>query len=625
MPKFLDKFQNRIGVLLAAGIMIPTALISSYTIHSSTQELIKSVSEQMVLEGNNSQKSMNLLVNILKADVLYLSQTPPIQGIVRARENKGIDPLDESTYQSWVNRLNIIFTSFSQARLYYYQIRYLDENGRELVRINRRNQVTEIVPANQLKNKANTDYFKATMQLAKDEIHVSAANLNREDGKIESPQVPVMRIATPIYNEKGVKRGILVANVLAESLFEIGKNDDSILNFRQNFYIINRNGYYLYHPDRNKTWGFDLNRPDKFQQDHPSNVSQTVFSRPNGLINEQNYLMSFYQVIPDRKNLESSFILLYKTARHDIYKSIYGMQIFSFLLTLACLAAGLAIAVWVLRGLVHSIQTMTGTVSVFSEQLSSTLEQQEKMSSQQSSSVHQTTVTMDELNVSSQQSARQADTVAQLAQNSLHQVEEGKEAIGLAVTEMQTVKQRVEDIANQALHLGQQTHQIRIISDLVVSLASQTNMLALNAAIEAVRAGENGKGFSVVASEIRKLADESGNSAQKIILLVQDIQNAVHGMVKVTEVGGKSMQNGVEMSQQTAQIFANISESVETIVANIQSIALTSQQQAMATQQVTDAMENLTQGASETAEGMTQIRVGTKELKEMVSKLNQFI
>ncbi|MGD1717232.1 methyl-accepting chemotaxis protein [Dapis sp. BLCC M172] len=92
-------------------------------------------------------------------------------------------------------------------------------------------------------------------------------------------------------------------------------------------------------------------------------------------------------------------------------------------------------------------------------------------------------------------------------------------------------------MAQQITRLSEQTNQIGNISQLVGDLANQTNMLALNAAVEAVRAGEHGKGFGVVASEIRKLADESRKSAEKIYTLVADIQTSINSTVLATEAG----------------------------------------------------------------------------------------
>lgn len=623
---FFNKFQNKLSVLLAIGLVVPTVIISVYSINSSSRELTSLVSGQMKLAGENSEKSINQLIDISKADVLYLSQTPPIQGIVRSKENKGIDPVDQSTDAEWVKRLNIIFVSFLEARPYYYQIKYLDQNGNELVRVNSQAGSVEVVQGSQLQNKLNTEYFKEAINLRRGEVYVSAINLNRERGKIETPYVPVIRFATPIYNAKGQKRGLVVANLLVNQLFKTGENDYLKKNFQQQFFVVNRDGYYLYHPDESKTWGFELNKDTTLKRDYPAEVVNELLSGGSALTDKTtNSLINYQTFLPDRQNKDSAFVLIYETPKKAVYSSIDSFKFFALIVSVLSLLIGLFVGVLILRGLVKSIQEMVGTVSSFSTQLSSTVVEQERMASQQSSSVQQTTTTMDELSVSSRQSAEQAESAALGAKESLRRVDQGSQAVERVIEEMNNLKERVEEIAENAVHLGQQTNQIGNVSDVVISLANQTNMLALNAAIEAVRAGEHGKGFSVVASEIRKLADESGKSAQQITILVKEIQTAIHLMVSVAEAGTKNVDLGVQISHDMAKIFADIAQSVEKIVENSQAIALTYKQQAIATQQVTEAMNHLTQGANENAKGISQTKQGTQELNQVVMKLSETI
>ena len=166
------------------------------------------------------------------------------------------------------------------------------------------------------------------------------------------------------------------------------------------------------------------------------------------------------------------------------------------------------------------------------------------------------------------------------------------------------------------MRLSEQTNQIGNISQVVTDLANQTNMLALNAAVEAVRAGEQGKGFSVVATEIRKLADQSKQSAERIGGLVSDIQNAINVTVMVTDEGTKTVRSEMEIAQRTAQTFSSVAESINNVVINNQQISLNIRQQNKAVQQVLEAMSSINQGAQETASGLNQTKVGTKQLNE---------
>jgi methyl-accepting chemotaxis protein len=177
----------------------------------------------------------------------------------------------------------------------------------------------------------------------------------------------------------------------------------------------------------------------------------------------------------------------------------------------------------------------------------------------------------------------------------------------------------------QIMQLSEQTDRIGNISSVVSDLANQTNMLALNAAVEAVRAGEHGKGFGVVASEIRKLSDRSKKSATQINLLVADIQKAINSTVMVTDEGTKTVESGVNIASETAAAFAGVANAINNVVLSSQQVSLNAKQQAVAIEQVVEAMNSLNQAAAQTASGITQTKVGTQKLNEAALDLKAII
>ncbi|MBP0016353.1 MAG: methyl-accepting chemotaxis protein [Cyanobacteria bacterium SBLK] len=260
-----------------------------------------------------------------------------------------------------------------------------------------------------------------------------------------------------------------------------------------------------------------------------------------------------------------------------------------------------------------------------SNQITATIEEQERTASQQAASVNQTTTTMDELGASSRQSAEQAEAAANAAQQALNLADGGTHAVGQTLEGMNGLKEKVGAIAEQILRLSEQTTEIGSISQLVSDLANQTNMLALNAAVEAVRAGEHGKGFSVVAAEIRKLADRSKQSAQKINDLVNDIQHAINSTVAVTDEGTKTVESNVKIARETADTFSGVADAVNNVVLNNQQIFLNIKQQATAIQQVVQAMNSINQGAKESATGISQTKLGTQQLDKATKVLKEMI
>jgi methyl-accepting chemotaxis protein len=292
--------------------------------------------------------------------------------------------------------------------------------------------------------------------------------------------------------------------------------------------------------------------------------------------------------------------------------------------TLAILL-GLTSLILIARKVVRPINQVANAIAGSSSEIAATVTQQERAAAQQATAVSQTTTTMDELGVSSRQSAEQAESAANGARQALSLAESGTQAVGRTLEGMASLKSKVDAIAARICHLSEQTNQIGNITSLVNDLANQTNMLALNAAVEAVRAGEHGKGFAVVASEIRKLADQSKKSTEKINALVADIQAAINTTVIVTDEGTKTVEDGVQIAQQTASAFAGVTDAVNHVFLNSQQISLSAQQQAIAIQQVVDAMNALNLAARETASGISQTKVSTQQLNDAAQNLQTIV
>lgn len=284
-----------------------------------------------------------------------------------------------------------------------------------------------------------------------------------------------------------------------------------------------------------------------------------------------------------------------------------------------------AIALIIASRATRTILQAVGKISSSSNQIAVTVEEQERNANLQAASVNETTTTMDELEATSKQSAEQANAAALAAEQVFQLADNGNQAVEETLSEMTNLRSKVTAIAEQIMQLSEQTIQIGNISGLVSDLANQTNILALNAAVEAVRAGEHGKGFSVVAAEIRKLADQSKNSAENIRTLVAEIQHKINSAVMVTDEGSKTVNSGIQIANRTAESFAGVAEAVNNMVINNQQISLNTKQQVQAIQQVVEAMNNINVGAKETAIGIGQTKEGTSQLNEATINLQRIV
>ncbi|MBX2865949.1 MAG: type IV pili methyl-accepting chemotaxis transducer N-terminal domain-containing protein [Leptolyngbyaceae cyanobacterium MAG.088] len=281
----------------------------------------------------------------------------------------------------------------------------------------------------------------------------------------------------------------------------------------------------------------------------------------------------------------------------------------------------LAFILWTIQQATKVLQQSVTTVADSSSNIAATIEAQERMVADQTESVTVTTSTIEQLGTTSLKAAQKADFSATGAREALDLSEAGSQAVENTVLGIEDLQDKVGAIANQIIQLSEQTDQISTISNLVADVADQTNMLALNAAVEAARAGEQGKGFAVVAGEIRKLADQSRDSAGKIKILVEAIQSSINSTVMVTDEGNKTAKAGIEVAQSTANVFKKIATAINEVYANTQEIAQTAKQQAVGVQQAVSAMNAINLGAKETVAAVNQVQSSTEELKTIAEEL----
>lgn len=302
---------------------------------------------------------------------------------------------------------------------------------------------------------------------------------------------------------------------------------------------------------------------------------------------------------------------------------------YSMLGVIAVTSAVLLVS-WVLvlkriRGYIQAINNIEKVISNTSLEIASAVERQEKAANEQAISVSQTTSTVDLLGETSRRSAIQAEASANSANVALSLAETGAKTVEQTREGMESLKERVREIAEQIINLSEQTEQIAGVSELVGDLANQTNMLALNAAVEAARAGEYGRGFGVVAGEIRKLADQSRKSADKINNLVTDVQAAMNSAVMVTDEGKKTAESSIALALGTAESFIGVKEAINSVFANTSEISSAAKQQAVGIQEILAAVNALNLGAMDTAADMEDVRTSTSQLKKFTEELKAII
>lgn len=224
--------------------------------------------------------------------------------------------------------------------------------------------------------------------------------------------------------------------------------------------------------------------------------------------------------------------------------------------------------------------------------------------------------TTETLENASKQAIEISEGVSSKAAQSLEFSQREKDSVKANIEKMLTLRQKIQVIAELILELSDHTQQIGDIIGIVEDIAEQTNMLALNAAVEAARAGENGKGFSVVAGEIRKLADESKQATTRITALIKDIQHATNSTVMATEEGSKEIELGVQLAD-------NINSNIESLINLISQVKIATEEIFTGAQKQTDYSSSISATIKTLDEGLKSSMKTVNENIEKISTLNE--
>ncbi|SPP65134.1 methyl-accepting chemotaxis protein [Nitrospira lenta] len=278
-----------------------------------------------------------------------------------------------------------------------------------------------------------------------------------------------------------------------------------------------------------------------------------------------------------------------------------------------------------LQHMIGKVAHVTDKVASASVELSATAEEISKGTDTLTSRASQTAAAVEEMNATVSQVAQNSGKAATLAQETVKTAKDGGSVVADTISGMQQLSDAVSSSATIISELGKSSDQIGEIVRVIEDIADQTNLLALNAAIEAARAGEQGRGFAVVADEVRKLAERTTKATKEIGDMIRQIQHDTRGAVESMQQGTVKVTSGVDLVNRTGEALSRIVEMVSESADMIRQIAVASEEQSVATQQIANDIENVAKVTKESASGANESAKASHDLSQLATELQGIV
>ena len=278
-----------------------------------------------------------------------------------------------------------------------------------------------------------------------------------------------------------------------------------------------------------------------------------------------------------------------------------------------------------LRGLIGGIGNGITQIATAAEELSAGSEQTSAGVAQQKNEVDQVATAMNEMASTVQEVARNTEDASKAAKQASERAAHGSSVVQHATREIGQLAGEVKELGQAMQRLTEDSGKIGSVIDVIKAVAEQTNLLALNAAIEAARAGEQGRGFAVVADEVRSLAQRTQNSTTEIEALIQALQQGTGAAAGLMDASLQRTEGTVVLARQAEQALVEINQSISTIEQMSQQISASAEQQSAVTEEINRSVLSVRDIADQSAAAIEQSAASTVELARLGSDLQNMV
>ncbi len=349
----MTKIRNKLLFAFILVSLIPLVVLGGYALTNITKSLRSTNTSKLSDKVSLISFEIEDFLKNVSNDLFYLRDSVPLQAMVADMANMEIG-------QSAAARKNLEqdFLAFSKHKKIYHQVRFLNADGMEVVRVDRNHGKSIIVPRARLQNKKNRYYFADTAKLASGKLMISPLDLNREHGKVEKPLRPVIRYGTPVYAPNGQLRGIVLFNVLADKFLDLVHKKNT---GHEEVLFVDGKGFYYSHPDPAKEWGAktDLDTGESFAKDFPGISGQLIGSHTPAVVEQDTYLIAASPVFLDKGHTRLLGDVIDVVPTEVVFKSVLNFRNIFLLISGAVFLATLFLAVSLAKSITDPIVYLT--------------------------------------------------------------------------------------------------------------------------------------------------------------------------------------------------------------------------------------------------------------------------
>jgi len=244
---------------------------------------------------------------------------------------------------------------------------------------------------------------------------------------------------------------------------------------------------------------------------------------------------------------------------------------------------------------------------------------------EQSAQTNDVAAAVEEMTRTIYETSKNAQSASQYSKDAAENASAGGKVVSQTVDGMLKISEAVEQVAGTVKHLGANSQMIGEIVQVINDIADQTNLLALNAAIEAARAGEQGRGFAVVADEVRKLAERTSKATKEIADMIKQIQHDTNDAVSAMDLSTKRVNDGKILASQAGSSLSQIINNTDKVSSSIDQVAAASEEQSSAAEEISKNIESINNVSQQTAHDISKIAEAAEELNMLTDNLYKLV